>query len=122
MPRARNGAARHRKKVRILKAARGYRGARSKQYRTAKDAIFRAGVYAFRDRRARKGDFRSLWVTRLSAACEMRGIGYSRFIYGLKQASIIINRKMLSEIAIDDPAAFDAITEIAKANQAAAAA
>ena len=117
MPRARAGAARHRKKVRILKAAKGYRGARSKLYRTAKEAITRAGVFAYRDRRARKRDFRRLWITRITAACRARGIPYSRFIFGLKQTSVIINRKMLSEIAIADPAAFDAIVELAKTKQ-----
>jgi large subunit ribosomal protein L20 len=75
-------------------------------------------VYAFRDRRARKREFRSLWVIRLHAACKMRDMAYSRFIYGLKEASIIINRKMLSELAIHDPAAFDAIVEIAKQHAA----
>ena len=122
MPRVSYGAARHRKKVRILRAAKGYRGGRSKLYRTAKEAVTRAGVYAFRDRRTRKRDFRSLWITRLTAACRARGIRYSRFIFGLKAASIIINRKMLSEVAIHDPPAFDAIAEIAKAHQPAQAA
>ncbi|MEE9295570.1 MAG: 50S ribosomal protein L20 [Phycisphaerae bacterium] len=117
MSRARAGAARHRKKVRILKAAKGYRGGRSKLYRTAKEAITRAGAFAYRDRRARKRDFRQLWVTRLSAACRQRDIPYSRFICGIKAASISVNRKMLSEIAINDPAAFDVIVVIAKANQ-----
>ena len=114
MPRAIKGAARNRKKKRVLKAAKGYRGARSKQYRTAKHAVVRAAVYAYRDRRARKRDFRALWITRLTAACRMRGIMYSRFIAGLNAADIIINRKMLSELAINDPEAFDAIVEIAK--------
>lgn len=114
MPRAIKGAARNRKKKRVLKAAKGYHGSRSKQYRTAKHAVLRAGVYAYRDRRARKRDFRSLWITRLTAACRMRGIMYSRFIAGLNAADVIINRKMLSELAIHDPAAFDAIVEIAK--------
>lgn len=122
MPRVRFGAARHRKKVRLLRAVKGYRGGRSKLWRTAKDAVTRAGASAFRDRRARKGQFRSLWVTRLTAACRARGIAYSRFIFGLKAASIIINRKMLSEVAIHDAAAFDAIVELAKAHQPAQAA
>ncbi len=117
MPRAKSGAARHRKKVRILRAAKGYRGARSKLYRTAKEALTRAGVFAYRDRRVRKRTFRTLWILRLNAACRQRGIQYSRFIFGLKAASVSINRKMLSEIAINDPAAFDAIVEIAKAVQ-----
>ena len=117
MPRVRSGAARHRKKVRILRAAKGYRGARSKLYRTAKEAVTRAGVYAYEHRRLRKRDFRALWVTRLSAACRLRNISYSRFIFGLRATSIIINRKMLSEVAILDPAAFDVIVELAKTKQ-----
>jgi large subunit ribosomal protein L20 len=117
MPRARAGAARHRRKVRVLRAARGYRGGRSKLYRTAKEALVRAGATAYRDRRARKRDFRALWITRLTAACRSRGIMYSRFVYGLHAAGIILNRKMLSELAIHDPAAFDAIVEIAREHQ-----
>jgi len=122
MPRARAGAARHRRKVRLFRAAKGYRGARGKLYRTAKEAVARAGVFAYRDRRRRKRDFRALWITRLTAACRMRNVSYSRFIFGLKQANIIINRKMLSELAIDDPAAFDAIVEISGKHMGKAAA
>ncbi len=122
MPRARVGSARHRKKVRIRNAAKGYRGGRSKLYRTAKEAVLRAGVYAYRDRRARKRDFRSLWITRLAAACRAREVRYSRFIHGLKNAQVILNRKMLSELAIHDPAAFDKLVEIAKQNLGKAAA
>ncbi|MFQ5489620.1 MAG: 50S ribosomal protein L20 [Phycisphaerae bacterium] len=122
MPRARSGAARHRRKKRIFKAAKGYRGGRSKLFRTAKEAVVRAGCFAYRDRRARKRDFRALWITRLTAACRARGIAYSRFIFGLQTAGIALNRKMLSEIAIIDEAAFDAIVEIAKQNQAKSAA
>ena len=114
MPRARAGAARHRRKVRLFRDAKGFRGARSRCYRTAKEAITRAGVYAFRDRRARKRDFRCLWVTRLSAACKARNIAYSRFIYGIQAAQVVLNRKMMSEIAIADPKAFDAIADIAR--------
>jgi large subunit ribosomal protein L20 len=114
MPRVKTGAARHRRKLRVFRAAKGYRGGRSKLYRTAKEAITRGGAFAFRDRRARKRDFRRLWVTRLSAACEARGLQYSRFIFGLKAAKVIINRKMLSDLAINDPAAFDKLAEIAK--------
>lgn len=117
MPRVKYGAARHRKKVRILKAAKGYRGARSKQFRTAKEAVMRAGATAYAHRRARKRDFRSLWILRLNAACRERGIPYSRFIFGLKSASVVINRKMLSEIAINDPDGFSAIVDLAKAHQ-----
>jgi len=122
MPRAKYGAARHRKKIRVLRAVKGYRGGRGKLYRTALNAITRSGVYAFRDRRARKREFRALWITRITAACRARGVSYSRFIFGLKAASIIINRKMLSELAIHDPEAFDAILAIAKSQKPAKAA
>lgn len=115
MPRAKAGAARHRRKVRILKAAKGYRGARSKQYRKAKEAVMRAGAAAYKHRRTRKRDFRTLWIIRLNAACRARGIPYSRFICGLKAAAVTLNRKVLSEIAISDPQAFDLVAEIAKA-------
>ncbi len=116
------GAARHRKKVRVLKQARGFRGAPGKRWRLAQEAIIRAGVNAYRDRRRRKRDFRRLWVTRLTAACRMRGIMYSRFIFGLHAANIELNRKMLSEMAIHSPADFDAIVEIARQHQLSAAA
>ncbi len=118
MPRARTGAARHRRKHRLLREARGFRGGRSKLYRTAVTAVTRAGVSAYRDRKRRKREFRSLWITRISAACKMRDIAYSRFIFGLNEAQVIINRKMLSELAIDDPAAFDKLVEIAKQHAA----
>ena len=117
MGRATYGAARHRKKVRILKAAKGYRGAPGKRWRLAKEAVMRAGVNAYRDRRRRKRDFRALWVTRLTAACRMRGMLYSRFIFGLTSADIELNRKMLSELAITSPADFDALVELAKQHQ-----
>ena len=122
MARATYGAARHRKKVRLLRKVRGYRGAPGRRWRLAKEAVVRAGINAYRDRRRRKRDFRALWVTRLTAACRMRGISYSRFIFGLHAADIELNRKMLSEIAIAAPADFDAIVEIAKKHQPAAAA
>lgn len=114
MPRATSGAARHRAKKRLFRATKGYRGGRSK-FRLAKEGIIRAGVYAYRDRRARKRDFRRLWITRLSAACQMRDLSYSRFINGLRCANVILNRKVLSELAIADPAAFDKVVEFAKA-------
>jgi large subunit ribosomal protein L20 len=114
MGRATYGAARHRKKVRLLRKVRGHRGAPGKRWRLAKEALVRSGVNAYRDRRRRKREFRSLWITRLTAACRMRGISYSRFIFGLTVADIEVNRKMLSEMAITAPADFDAIVEIAK--------
>ncbi len=117
MGRATSGAARHRKKVRVLKEARGFRGPRSKNWRLVKEAVVRSRVHAFRDRRRRKRDFRALWVTRLTAACRMRGISYSRFIFGLTAADIELNRKMLSEIAISSPSDFDALVELAKKHQ-----
>ena len=114
MPRTRTHVAHHKKVKRVLKAAKGYYGARSKLLRSARDTVLRAGVYAFRDRRARKGEFRALWITRITAACRSRGISYSRFMYGLKHATVSLNRKMLSEIAIADPEAFDALVELAR--------
>ena len=115
MPRARKGAARRQSKNRWLKAAKGYRGTRSKSWRRVREAVTRAGAYAYRDRRARKRDYRALWITRITAACRMRGLRYSQLIAGLREANIILNRKMLSEVAIHDPAAFDAIVERATA-------
>ena len=115
MSRVRKGAARRQAKKRILKDVRGYRGATGKQIRLAKEARIRAGVNARIDRKRRKRDFRGLWIVRLSAACRQRGIRYSQVINGCKQAKIALNRKMLSEIAIADPAGFDAIVETVKA-------
>ncbi len=115
MSRVRKGAARHQAKKRVLKAAKGYRGARGSQYRLAKEAVVRSAVRARIDRKRKKRDFRGLWISRLSAACRQRDIRYSQFINGLKKANIQLNRKMLSEIAIADPAGFDAIVEKVKA-------
>ncbi len=117
MSRATYGAARHRKKKRLFKRAKGFRGAPGKHWRLAKEVVVRAGTFAYRDRRARKRSFRALWVTRLAAACKMRGISYSRFIFGLNAADIELNRKVLSEMAISSPTDFDAVVEIAKQTQ-----
>ena len=103
----------HHKKV--LKLAKGYRGAKSKLYRIANQAVMKSLSYAYVGRKLKKRDFRRLWITRISAACKMNGINYSRFMNGLKKADITLNRKMLSEIAISDPAAFTALVEQAKA-------
>ncbi|MFP3937415.1 MAG: 50S ribosomal protein L20 [Phycisphaerae bacterium] len=111
MPRTRKGVARHQRHRKELNAAKGYHGSASRRYRLAKQAAYRAGVHATRDRRLRKRDFRRLWVTRISAACKQRGLRYSQFMNALSQAGIELNRKMLSEIAIADPPAFDAIVE-----------
>ncbi len=113
MPRARKGAARNRSKKRILRQARGYYGARKNHFYLARDAVRRGGVYAYRDRRQRKRDFRSLWITRITAACRMRGTRYSLFINGLKLAGVLLNRKMLSQIAIEEPKVFDELVELA---------
>lgn len=114
--------AHHKKVKRLLKRAKGYYGARSKLLRPARDTVLRAGAFATRDRRVRKREFRALWITRLTAAVRARGLSYSRFIHCLKLADIALNRKMLSEIAIADPAAFDRIVELAKTKIASAAA
>ncbi|HZN33600.1 MAG TPA: 50S ribosomal protein L20 [Pirellulaceae bacterium] len=113
--RAMKGAARTKAKRRIFKRAEGFVGGRRKLYRTAKETLVRAGAFAFRDRRARKRDFRRLWIIRLSAACRERDLRYSQFIAGLKAANIELDRKSLSEIAIADPAAFDAVIAKVKA-------
>ena len=115
MPRVRPGHATRRRHKRILKAAKGYRGTRSKLFRSAKSSVIKARRYAYRDRRNRKREFRALWIIRVSAACDARGISYSHFMGGLKKGGVFLNRKMLSEIAIADPAGFDAIVETAKA-------
>jgi large subunit ribosomal protein L20 len=114
MPRVRKGAARTQARKRILRAARGYYGVKSKHKYQARNALIRAGVYARRDRRNRKRDMRGLWITRITAACRMRGERYSRFINGLRLAGILLNRKMLSQIAIEDPKVFDELVETAR--------
>lgn len=108
------GAARNRAKKRLFKRAKGYRGGRGNLLRTVKETLVRAGVYAYRDRKVRKREFRRLWITRINAACRMRGMRYSQLIDGLKKANVELDRKSLSEIAIADPAAFDVIVDKAK--------
>jgi large subunit ribosomal protein L20 len=112
--RVRKGAAATQAKKRLFKRAKGYVGGRRKLLRTVKETLLRAGKFAYRDRKARKRDFRRLWITRVSAACRERDIRYSQFIAGLEKANIELDRKSLSEIAIADPAAFDAIVAVAK--------
>src|SRR6476619_7357031 len=109
------GAARNQAKRRLFKKVKGYRGGRGNLFRTAKETLVRAGVYAFRDRRSRKREFRKLWIIRINAACRERGLRYSEFICGLNKAKIELDRKSLSELAIFDPAAFDAIVAQVKA-------
>jgi large subunit ribosomal protein L20 len=108
------GAARNKAKKRLFKAVKGFVGGRRRLLKSAKETLLRAGVFAFRDRRNKKRDFRKLFTVRLSAAAEMRGLRYSRFIYGLRLASIQLNRKSLSELAIHDPETFDAITDLVR--------
>ncbi len=102
------------RRKKTLKLAKGYFGAKSKLFRTAKEAVMKSGQYAYIGRKHKKRDFRRLWITRISAACKMNDINYSTFMNGLKKAGIEMNRKMLSEIAIADPAAFTSIVETAK--------
>lgn len=115
MPRAQKGAARRQAKVRWFKLVKGNRGSRRRAWRTVKQTVVRSGVYQTRDRKLIKRDYRALWITRISAACEARQFNYSRFIAGLKKANITLNRKMLSQIAICDAEAFDKLVERAKA-------
>jgi large subunit ribosomal protein L20 len=119
MPRARKGAARTQARRKLLREARGYFGTKSRHKQQAKVAMMRAKRYAWRDRRARKRDFRALWITRITAACRMRGTRYSLFINGLQRAGVLLNRKMLSMIAIEDPKTFDALVAIAQKNTSA---
>ena len=119
MPRARKGAARTQARRKLLREARGYYGTKSRHKQQAKVAIMRAKRYAWRDRRARKRDFRALWITRITAACRMRGTRYSLFINGLQRAGVLLNRKMLSMIAIEDPKTFDALVAVAQKNASA---
>mgnify|MGYP000492496070 FL=1 len=115
MARVKGALATRKRRKRVLKLAKGYRGAKSKLFRTAKQAVMKSLVYSYTGRKLRKRDFRKLWITRISAAAKMNGINYSRFMNGLKKANIDMNRKMLSEIAIADPKAFAELVEKAKA-------
>lgn len=108
------GSARTRAKKRLFKRAKGYRGGRGNLLRTVKETLVRSGVFAYRDRKVRKRTFRRLWITRINAACRMRGLRYSQLIDGLNKANVELDRKSLSEIAICDPKGFDAIVEAAK--------
>ena len=115
MARVKGALATRKRRKRVLKLAKGYRGAKSKCFRTANEAVMKSLKYAYIGRKQKKRDFRRIWITRISAAAKMNGINYSQFMNGLKKAGIDMNRKMLSEIAIADPAAFTALVEKAKA-------
>ncbi len=115
MARVKRGFKARRRRNKVLKLAKGYRGARSKLFRSATEAVDRALNYAFRDRRVKKRDFRSLWIVRINAASRINGLSYSKFIYGLKKADVQIDRKVLADIAVTDPNGFAQIAAIAKA-------
>lgn len=114
MPRVTRGTKRRKRRAKILKLAKGYWGARSHNYRTAKEAVERALQYAYRDRRTRKRDFRRLWIIRIKAAAQNNGISYSRFMHGLKELHIELDRKVLAEIAVDSPGIFGQLVQKVK--------
>lgn len=115
MTRIKRGVRAHRRHRKVVKAAKGYRGLRSKNFRQAKNAVMKAGINSYRDRRLKKRTFRSLWIARISAACRPLGVSYSRLIDGLNKKGIAVNRKMLSELAIHEPKAFEAVVKQAQA-------
>ena len=114
MPRVKRGFKARQRRNKVLKLAKGYRGARSKLFRSATEAVDRALNYAFRDRRVKKRDFRALWITRINAAARTNGLSYSRLIHGLKVAKVEIDRKVLADLAVSDPGAFTEIVAVAK--------
>ena len=114
MVRVKTGVATHRRRKKVLKAAKGFRGARSKLFRTAKETLLRAGAFSYRDRRCRKRDFRKLWIQRINAGARARGLSYSRFIDGLNKAGVEINRKMLADLAVSDPQSFESLVDKAR--------
>ncbi len=114
MPRVKRGVAAHRRRKRILKRAKGYRGTRSKLHGVAREAVERAGAYAYRDRKQRKREFRALWIARINAAAREHGLSYSRMICGLKGAGVEVDRKILAQFAMNDPKAFAQLAEVAK--------
>jgi len=114
MARVKRGVTARRRHKKILKLAKGYRGARSRTFRAANESVLKALYYARRDRRARKRDFRKLWIARINAAARMNGLSYIRFISGLKRAGVEINRKMLAQLAVEDSKAFGDLVEVAK--------
>ena len=118
MPRVKRGVVANRRHKKVLKQAKGYYGARSRIFRVAKQAVTKAGQYAYRDRRQRKRQFRSLWITRINAQSRANGLSYSRLINGLKKADITLDRRVLADLAVHDKPAFAAIVEQAKASLA----
>ncbi|EKA61829.1 MULTISPECIES: 50S ribosomal protein L20 [Janibacter] len=120
MARVKRAVNAHKKRRVVLERASGYRGQRSRLYRKAKEQVTHSAVYSYRDRRAKKGDFRRLWIQRINAGARANGMTYNRFIQGLRAAEIEVDRRMLAELAVNDEAAFAALVEIAKANVPAA--
>lgn len=114
MPRVKGGSKTRNRHKKVLKLAKGYRGAKSKSYRVANEQVMHSLMYAYRDRRVRKRNFRSLWISRINAAARNHGLSYSKFINGLKMAEIEVNRKMLSEMAVNDPEGFGKLADLAK--------
>ncbi|MCL6516053.1 50S ribosomal protein L20 [Alicyclobacillus sp.] len=114
MARVKGGVVTRRKHKKILKLARGYRGSKHRLYRTAKQQVWKSYMYAYRDRRARKRDFRRLWIQRINAAARQNGLSYSRFMHGLKLAGVEVNRKMLADLAVADSKAFAELANVAK--------
>ena len=114
MPRVKNGVAHHARKKKIMEAAKGARGGRSKLYKSAKETAERAMRYAYRDRRKKKSEFRALWITRINAAARSQGLSYSRFMAGLRRAGVDINRKVLADLAVHEPAAFAGLVKVAQ--------
>ena len=114
MPRVKGGTIHRARRKKVMKEAKGYFGSKHRVYKTAKEQVMHSGKYAYRDRRQKKRDFRKLWITRINAACRENNISYSKFINGLSKAGVVVNRKMLSEIAIDNPKSFSDLVTIAK--------
>ncbi|MDQ3953928.1 MAG: 50S ribosomal protein L20 [Actinomycetota bacterium] len=114
MPRVKRSVAGRKKRREVLKQAKGYYSSRGKHYRAAREQVIHSGVYAYRDRRARKGDFRRLWIIRINAAARQNGISYSRMMAGLRAAEVEVDRKMLAELAVNEPKAFAQLAEVAK--------
>lgn len=116
MPRVKNTVSTRKRRKKILKLAKGYYGSKSKLFRVANQQVMKSLAYAYRDRKARKRDFRKLWITRINAAARNNGLSYSKFMGGLKKAGVEINRKMLADLAVNDPQAFSRLAEVARKN------
>ena len=114
MPRTKNSAPSRARRKKVLKQAKGYYGARSRTFKVAKQAVIKAGQYAYRDRRQRKRQFRALWIVRINAACRLNGLSYSQFISGLKAANVEVDRKIMADMAMHEPESFAALVDVAK--------